>query len=59
MLSSRKGDRSGHLPSAGVKPGYAGLESDNSVLELISKSRKEKWSSTGYTLLDMFISFVP
>lgn len=59
MLSSGKGDRSGHLPLAGVKPGYAGWVSDNSALDLVSTSQKKKSSSTVYTLLDMFISFVP
>lgn len=49
MLSNRKGNRSGRLPSAGVKPGDAGRESDKSALELGSKQKKS--SSTVHTLL--------
>lgn len=49
MLSNRKGNRGGRLPSAGVKPGDAGRESDESALELGSKQKKS--SSTVHTLL--------
>lgn len=49
MLSNRKGSRGGRLPSAGVKPGDAGWESDESALELGSKQKKS--SSTVHTLL--------
>lgn len=44
----------GHLSLAGVKPGYAGCVSDNSA-----GIQKKKSGRTAYTLLDMFIYFVP